>query len=102
MFPPMEQIYSLMRRELKWEHELETKDPNEACLVVGIEDQIVASRDGSMWLPGIGVARMARATPQAEANRKAWVEVVIARCEVASVSLIYHAILVYKFYMILI
>jgi hypothetical protein len=36
------------------------------------------------------------------ANRKAWVEVVIARCEVASVSLIYHAILVYKFYMILI
>jgi hypothetical protein len=38
----------------------------------------------------------------AKANREAWVEVVIARCEVASVSLIYHAILVYKFYMILI
>jgi hypothetical protein len=38
----------------------------------------------------------------AKANRKAWVEVVIARCEVTSVSLIYHAILVYKFYTILI
>jgi hypothetical protein len=38
----------------------------------------------------------------AEANRKAWVEVIIARCEVASVSLIFHAILVYKFYTILI
>jgi actin-related protein len=36
------------------------------------------------------------------ANREAWVEVVKARCEVASVSLIYHAVLVYIFYMILI
>jgi hypothetical protein len=41
-------------------------------------------------------------SPAAQANREAWVEEVIARCEVASVSLIYHAILVYKFYMILI
>jgi hypothetical protein len=34
-----------------------------------------------------------------KANRKAWVEVVIARCEVETVSLIYHVILIYKFFM---
>jgi len=34
-----------------------------------------------------------------QANREAWVEVVIARCEVASVSLIYDVLLIYKFLM---
>jgi hypothetical protein len=40
----MDQIFSAIRRSLKRKREPETEDKNEACQVVGIEDQIVASQ----------------------------------------------------------